>query len=175
MEYREVCLRDGTRTGKIVEKSAPRRRGDYFHHVLIVLKTEDSPRPGQGEGAYIVQQRSWNSHYYAGKWDVTGGSVRVGETPAQAIVRETAEELNLSLPPQSLRLVREFPMDWADGTGLLISMFACRCPVPEEGFCWDEEEVNDVKVLPYHVFRAHLMDHNDDAFGQMLDEIEKSL
>ena len=175
MEYREVFLRDGTPTGKIVEKHAPRSKGDYFRHALIALKTEDSPPPGQGEGAYIVQQRSLKARFYAGKWDVTGGSVRVGETPAQAIVRETAEELNLTLPPQRLCLVREFPLDWGDGTGLLISMFACRCPVPREGFSWDEREVNDVKVLPYHVFRACLMDHNDDAFGRMLDEIEKSL
>ena len=88
MEYREVYTRGGEPTGEIVEKHAPRRPGDYFRHVLLVMKTEDSPPPGQGEGQYIVQQRSLNARFYAGKWDVTGGGVQAGETPEDAVIRE---------------------------------------------------------------------------------------
>ncbi len=175
MEYRERVLRDGTPTGDIREKHAPKRPGDYFRHAVIVMKTRTSPPPGQGEGMYIVQQRSLQARFFAGKWDVTGGGVRAGETPEQAILRETREELDLSIAPESLRRVYEYTVDWPDGTGLLIAMFACRVSVPENGFRWDPREVNDVRVLPFHVFRAHVMDHNDEAFGRALDEIERTI
>lgn len=175
MEYRSVFHRDGTATGEIVEKHAPRRPGDYFRHVVLVLKTKDSPPPGQGEGLYIVQQRSLKARFFAGKWDVTGGGVQAGETPVQAAIREAKEELNLSLSADDLSLAYNYTVDWQDGTGLIISMYACRAKVPESGFTWDAREVNDVKVMPFHTFRAHVMDHNDEAFGQALDRIEETI
>ena len=174
-EYREVYRRDGTSTGEMVEKHAMKRPGDYFRHALIVIKTADSPLPGQGEGRYIVQQRSLKARFYAGKWDVTGGGVLAGETPEEAIIREVKEELNLELCPEQLTLAYEFIAEWDDGTGLLLSMYACRLPVPENGFTWNKWEVNNVQVMPFHIFRQHLMDHNDEAFGAALDRIEESL
>ncbi len=172
MEYCEVFRRDGSRTGEIVEKHAPKRPGDYFRHVLVVMKSADSPAPGEGEGLYIVQQRSLKARYYAGKWDVTGGSVRAGETPLEAIRREIREELHMDVEMEALSLMYEETIDWGDGTGLLLYMYACRAAVPENGFTWDTYEVNDVKVFPYHQFKAFLMDHNGEAFGQALDRIE---
>ena len=174
-EYREVYRRDGTPTGEIVEKHAPKRPGDYFRHALIVMKTADSPLPGKGEGQYIVQQRSLKARFYAGKWDVTGGGVLAKETPEEAIIREVKEELNLEICPEQLTLAYEFIAEWDDETGLLLSMYACRLPVPKNGFTWNTWEVNDVQVMPFHIFREHLMDHNDATFGAALDRIEESL
>ncbi len=174
-EYRAVYRRDGTATGEIVEKHAPKRPGDYFRHAVLVMKTQSSPPPGQGEGCYIVQQRSLKARYFAGKWDVTGGGVQAHETSAQAAVREAKEELGLDISPDGLSLVYEYAVHWQDGTGLFISMYACRVPVPEKGFSWDAREVNDVGVFPFHVFRAFVMDHNDEAFGNALDRIEETI
>ncbi len=50
MEYRAVYRKDGTPTGEIVEKHALKRPGDYFRHVVLAMKTQDSPPPGLGEG-----------------------------------------------------------------------------------------------------------------------------
>ena len=175
MEYRNVYRRDGTPTGETVEKHAPRRAGDFFLHALLVMKTMDSPPPGQGEGRYIVQQRSLRARYFAGKWDVTGGGVQAGETPAQAACREAMEELKLSVPEKKLHLAHTYTVEWGDGSGLHLFLYACRVPVPQNGFQWDEGEVNAVGVFPYHQFRAWVMDHNDEAFGRALDEIERTL
>ena len=175
MEYHEVYLRDGTRTGQIKPKHAPRVPGDYFLHTIVILKAADSPPPGEGEGRYILQQRSLKARFYAGCWDVTGGGVRAGETPAQAAVRETREELGLTLQEQDLKLFHRFRVDWDDGTGLFISVFACRCDVPEGGFAFDPYEVNDVRVAPFREFYACVMDHNDDAFGEALRRVEREV
>ncbi len=174
-EYREIYHRDGTPTGVSVEKHATRKPGDYFRHVVIVLKTSTSPLPGTGEGWYIVQQRSLMARYYAGKWDMTGGSVLFGETPEQAIVREVQEELHLHIPIQALTLAHQEIIDWDDGTGVLLYLYACRVNIPESGIIWDDYEVNDVQIMPFHQFREHIMDHNSEELGQALDRIEKTL
>lgn len=175
MEYREVLTRNGTPTGEIAEKHAPRRPGCYFGHVLLVMKTLDSPPPGQGEGQYIVQQRSLKARHFAGKWDMTGGGIQAGETAAQAAIREADEELHLPLAPGQFTFSRSFPVHWPDGTGLWVTLFGCRAAVPENGFTFDKSEVNDVGIFPFSDFRAQVMDHNGEEVGRILDEIERTV
>ncbi len=175
MEYRELYTRSGENTGRILEKHAPRQAGQYFLHTIVILKTDTSPLPGQGEGLYVMQQRSLKARYYAGKWDVTGGSVKAGETPQSAAVREAQEELGLHIPQTSLKLFHTFRVDWEDGTGLFISVYACRVHVPESGIRFDPYEVHDVQIVPFHEFYTHVMDHNDEDFGIALRKIEAEI
>lgn len=171
-EFREVLTRDGISKGIIRDKHGKRTAGEYFRHVILVLKTEDSPAPGMGEGCYISQQRSLKALHFPGKWDVTGGGVKAYETYEEAACREAKEELGLEIDPSSLKEFHKYYADWADGSGLILKVFACRAQVPEEGFCFNPMEVNDVKVVPFHVFKKYVLDHNDEAFGRALDRIE---
>ncbi len=52
----------------------------------------------------MVQQRALKARYYAGKWDMTGGGVRAGETPVEAAVRELSEELGRGIRDIEARL-----------------------------------------------------------------------
>ncbi len=175
MEYIDVYSRDGVLIRGPVPKHAPKVPGDYARHVLIILKTEDSPAPGKGEGMYVVQQRSLRARHYAGKWDMTGGGVRSGESPEEAALRELEEELCLTLPREALKPGFAYTLDRGDGTGLLLTVFMCRVPVPEGGFRFDRAEVNDVKIMPFREFLEHVRDHNDEAFCRGLEEIEEVL
>ena len=40
---------------------------------------------------------------------------------------------------------------------------------------FSRDEVNDVKVMPFHEFLEHVKDHNDEEFCQGLEEIERRL
>ncbi|MBQ3795496.1 MAG: NUDIX domain-containing protein [Butyrivibrio sp.] len=175
MEYIDIFTRDGGYTGVTRPKHDPKKPGEYYRHVLIIMKTTDSPAPGEGEGQYIVQQRSLKAKYYAGKWDMTGGAVMAGETPEAAAIREVKEELDLTIPTEDLQLGFERVVDWDDGTGLLVSVFMCRVDIPKGGFKFDAREVNDVKVMPFHEFLYHVSDHNDEDFCNGLREIERKL
>ena len=42
------------------------------------------------------------------KWSVFGGHIEPGEDPANAAVREIAEELGIALDPQKLNVLGEF-------------------------------------------------------------------
>ena len=175
MEYIEVFTREGKFTGRIIEKHEKKQPGDYLRHVLIIMKTSDSPAPGKGEGQYVVQQRSLRAKYYAGKWDMTGGGVRAGETPKEAAVRELSEELGINVSPNDMDLAFEYIKDWDDGTGLLASIFMLRVEVPEGGFDFNRYEVNDVRVMPFSEFYAHIMEHNDEEMGRGIRDIEARL
>ncbi len=175
MEYIEVFTRDGMLTGKTIEKHEKKHAGEYFRHVLIIMKTSDSPAPGKGEGRYVVQQRSLKARYYAGKWDMTGGGVRAGESPKEAAIRELSEELGIKVQPDNLKLAFDYIKDWDDGTGMLISVFMIRVDVPENGFAFDHYEVNDVRIMPFSEFYKHIMEHNDEEMGRGIKDIEVRL
>ncbi len=175
MEFVDIFDKEGRLIRENVPKHDEKRPGEFRKHVLIIMKTSDSPAPGQGEGMYVVQQRSLKAKYYAGKWDMTGGGVRSGETPLEAACREVQEELSIALLPEQLKLAFESSVEWDDGTGLFVYTFMCRVDVPADGFKFDTYEVNDVKVMPFHEFYDHVMDHNDEDFGQGLVRIENTL
>lgn len=175
MEYIEVFTREGKPTGKTIEKHEQKLPGEYFRHVLIIMKTADSPAPGNGEGRYVVQQRSLKARYYAGKWDMTGGGVRAGETPEEAAIRELQEELGIEVSLSELTHAFDYIKDWDDGTGMLISVFMIRVNVPENGFNYNHYEVNDVRIMPFGEFYEHIMDHNDEEMGRGIKDIEARL
>jgi 8-oxo-dGTP pyrophosphatase MutT (NUDIX family) len=53
---------------------------------------------------------------YPDVWQPIGGGVAAGEKPADAAVREVAEETGWFIEPAVLELVVELPMDAHDGT-----------------------------------------------------------
>ncbi len=175
MEYIDIYTRDGNPTGVSRPKHDPKKPGEYYRHVLIIMKTMDSPEPGEGEGLYVVQQRSLKARHYAGKWDMTGGGVKAGEIPIKAACRELQEELNITVAPDKMTPAFEKTVDWDDGTGLLLSVFMCRVEVPEDGFRFDPYEVNDVRIMPFHEFVDYVRDHNDEDFCNGLKMIESKL
>ena len=175
MESIDIFSRDGALIRGPVPKHAPKRPGEYSRHVLIILKTEDSPAPGAGEGLYVVQQRSLQAKHYPGKWDMTGGGVRSGEPPEAAALRELEEELSVTVPREALKPGFSYILDREDGTGLLLTVFMCRVPVPDGGFRFDPSEVNDVRIMPFREFLEHVRDHNDEAFCRGLEGIEDAL
>ncbi len=175
MEYRDVYTRDGKPLNRVKEKHEKPEPGEYFRHALVIMKTEDSPAPGQGEGLYIMQQRSLKARFFPGMWDATGGGVRHGETAAQAAVREVREELGIELDEARLTRSWDFVSEWGNDTGLLVTVFACRAKAPAGGFPFDPTEVNDVKVVPYGLFAEKMREHNDDDFARELESVERTI
>ena len=56
------------------------------------------------DGRYLLAKRSPGSSG-AGQWEFPGGKIEAGETQVQALLREIAEELSISLPAQKLTFV----------------------------------------------------------------------
>ena len=80
---------------------------DYLRMIrnvaLIVLFNEDDK--------ILLQHRTDDAHAFPGHWGFFGGGVQNGETPEEAIKRETFEELNYILKSPTLILTYDYKTD----------------------------------------------------------------
>ena len=167
MEMRDVFLKDGTFTGRTIEKHTPMQKGWYLRHAVIIMKTTD--------GQYIMQQRSLKAKYSPGEWDVTGGGVVSGETSAEAAVREAKEELGVTVEPENLRYMMSEVHYWGEEYGMICDTYAARVELPASGFRIAEYEVNDVKCVPFEQFLGTVSYNKTEAFCEMLRRVEKEI
>ncbi len=95
-EYWDIYDGNGTRTGRTMERGTP-MDGDYMLCVHVYLYTPD--------GKFLMQKRSKDKQSHPGEWDVTGGAVLAGESAKAGAVRETEEEVGISLREEELTYI----------------------------------------------------------------------
>ena len=87
MEYWDIYDKDGNFTGKIIEKGTAFLPGEYHKDVEIWIINKD--------GNLLLQKRSDAVELYPGRWALTTGRLKSGETPLEGCVRELLEELGI--------------------------------------------------------------------------------
>lgn len=64
----------------------------------------------RGEASFVITRRATRLRRHAGQWALPGGRIDSGESAEQAALRETAEEVGVSLSAQSiLGLLDDYP------------------------------------------------------------------
>jgi isopentenyl-diphosphate delta-isomerase len=97
-ELIDVLTPDGQQAGFRKPKSAIHRDGDWHRSAHIWILAPD--------GRFLVQRRSLRKENNPGLWDVSAaGHLSAGESASDAAVRETFEELGLSLSPHDLKFI----------------------------------------------------------------------
>ncbi len=80
-------------------------------------------------GAVVLMHRSVllvrqaAGHELEGQWTIPWGTIAAGESPANAVVRETREEAGVSAEIEGLLGVQELPAPWEGQIGIL---YLCR-------------------------------------------------
>lgn len=98
LSWVDVMTKQNEPTGLRLPISWATDRGFWFRSVHVVLITP--------KGEFIIEKRSPIITFAPGKLDIgLGGIVDAGETPLQAAVRETHEELGIRLVPKQLKRV----------------------------------------------------------------------
>ncbi len=96
-EFLDVLTPDGERTGTAKPRDEIHKDGSWHASVHIWVLDGDE---------VLLQKRSDNKESFPGLYDLSAaGHVRTGETPEEAAVRETYEEIGLSLTPDELHPV----------------------------------------------------------------------
>ena len=102
MEKHELVDKNGNRTGKILTHIEARNldnvpNGYYISVVGVVIINEDNK--------ILLQKRSRFKRVNPNKWGICGGKVDLGETPLDAGVRETLEEIGIFLNKEELKFL----------------------------------------------------------------------
>lgn len=90
-----------------------------------------------------LMQRRPAGKAHAGLWEFPGGKVEPGESPVAALVRELAEELAITVTPESLVPLSFAAVPGGDGRALVMLLYACTAwdGVPQmlaaSELCWD--------------------------------------
>jgi 8-oxo-dGTP pyrophosphatase MutT (NUDIX family) len=87
---------------------------------ILLLETED----GSGEAAFLLTRRAKGLRGHSGQWALPGGRCDVGETVAEAALREIGEEVGLALPPDSVLGALD---DYPTRSGYLITPVVVWC------------------------------------------------
>ncbi len=102
----EIWDKTGKPTGQTALKSEAHMQG-WFHptvHVWFYTRA----------GQVLLQKRAQGKDTFPGLWDVSvAGHVHAGETPMECALRETAEEIGLSIPAESLEFLGRFTSEQA--------------------------------------------------------------
>ena len=70
------------------------------YHIVVHVWIKNS------KGEYLISQRSADRPTYPLKWECVGGSVLKGENSLDGALRETREEVGLTLSPDAGRVIR---------------------------------------------------------------------
>lgn len=87
------------RTGRTVERGQPMAQDEYHLVVHVWVVTP--------KGEFLISRRTPNKTF-PGMWESSGGSAVAGEDSLTAAIRETREELGISLVPSNGMVFRSY-------------------------------------------------------------------
>ncbi len=96
MEFNDIYDRNRNRTGRVHQRGARWKFGEYGLVVCVWVY--------DGEGNILLTRRAPGKSF-AGTWENSGGAAQAGETSRQAIVRELFEETGILAAEEEFELL----------------------------------------------------------------------
>ena len=144
MEILDVLDENGNYTGKTEERKIVHDNGLWHIHVGVWIMNK--------KGELLFQKRSMQKKVNPGKWTRTGGHVDSGETPLEAVQRETAEEIGVKIPIDNFKLLSiskeevDIPKYQVTNRHFIYSYIAI-VDYNLENYTMQQEEVSDLKYI----------------------------
>lgn len=147
MEYIDLLDADGRPAGRTVPRAHRLQSGEYMLAVHIFIYRAD--------GLFLLQKRARSKRMYPGRWDVTGGGVQAGEASLDAALRETREEVGLTLPRGSMRRITQLKRP-----PIFFDVWACRHEFAVGDVVMQPDEVEDIRMVPPNDMLRILFEEN---------------
>lgn len=160
MEKHELVDINGNKTGKIlthIEAREPNNipEGYYISEVGVVIINE--------KNEILLQKRSRQKRTNPNKWGICGGKVDLNETPIDAGVRETLEEIGINLNKEELKFLS---MDTNEK--MHFTVYYIRKNIDINECKLQEEELEEVKY-----FKIEELEHLDNEGFEWLENLKK--
>ncbi|KAH9303969.1 hypothetical protein KI387_008373, partial [Taxus chinensis] len=156
-ELLDVLTSTGKHTGIAKPRSSVHANGDYHRAVHVWIYAEST-------GELLLQRRADSKESWPGCWDISSaGHISAGDTSLISARRELQEELGITLPEEAFELLFEFLEQSVLNNGTYINnefndvyLLTTLDVIPPEAFALQEEEVSEVKYIPWKEFREIL-------------------
>ena len=177
MELLDILDEKGNYTGKSEERKIVHNKGLWHIHVGVWIMNE--------KGELLFQQRSQEKKVNAGKWTRTGGHVDSGETPLQAIQRETNEEIGVKIPIDKFKLLsinkeEVYLTDYKITNRQFIYSYFAPIDYKIEDYTIQKEEVSDLKYITIEEMEKAIQEKDDkytfikwDKIGEVIEGLKK--
>lgn len=153
MELIEVLNSDGNSTGKILDKNEIHRLGLYHKEVAIFLINN--------KNEILLQKRASTKEIEPNKWAWHGGHVNALESDIDAIIRETREELGITLNKDNIKLLVNLRRDKFPNRQFTTAYYTyCNYLINE--FTIQKEEISEVKWFEYTKFKEMIFSSHPD-------------
>ncbi len=181
-EYIDIVTKEGKPTGKSELKSIIHQKGYYHNTVHIWFYTAD--------GYVLLSQRSAKKAICPLMWDVSvAGHIDAGETIKQAAVRETKEEIGITISESNLKKIGVFECFKSYDNHIIDNefhhTFLVELKVSISELTRQEEEVEALKLVSIkdlkQLFKTignnnnHFVESNKSYYEFVLQEIIKVL
>lgn len=153
-EYIDIVHETGEPTGRKALKSEAHKNGLWHNTIHLWLYTKQKQ--------ILLQQRSYKKSIYPLLWDVSAaGHIDAGESFKHAAIRETKEELGLTLNKNDLMKigVHKHLSTYANGTikdNEFHQVYVAELKVNIELLVPQEDEVEAIKLVSFKEFRTLL-------------------
>lgn len=107
-EFWDIVDEHGKKTGRTQERGKMMRKGDFHPCVSVWIKNN--------KDEFLISQRA-STKTTPNMWETTGGSIITGEDSLTAALRETKEELGISLNADNGKIFKSYTYPHSSGDG----------------------------------------------------------
>lgn len=141
----DVCDENGNLAGYSRLRQTVPHKGETYLATAAFLKDES--------GNILITRRSMQKKSAPGEWELTGGGVRAGETPLQAVCREVREEVGVDIAPYAPQAIGKVVDTDASGSWMMV-IFAVTLPLSLGKLTLQPEEIMDAALVPFESLKA---------------------
>jgi isopentenyldiphosphate isomerase len=151
-EYIDIVTPEGEATGNIALKSEAHKKGWYHNTIHLWLYNKQSE--------ILLQQRSHKKKIHPLLWDVSAaGHIDAAETFIEAAIRETKEEIGLTLNSENLQKIGTFLHETNYGEiqdNEFHQVYIAELKTKIENLIPQKDEVEALKLVSFKVFEILL-------------------
>ena len=154
MELIDVYDKFGSKLGKTAKRGEPMEQGEYFLIVDVWIMNE--------KGEFLISKRTPTTKPEPDKWQPTTGGAIAGEDSFSAAIRETKEELGLTLNNDGKRVISFLAWDKA-----IIDVWLFRQEVSIDDVVLQPQETDDAMLATSIVIKELVENEKFLSRGRM--------